>query len=144
MKTAPKNDIKFQEVSKIIIFLEPQSQVLKASRKKITNSCLVTHTTTKVIHFKYYKHWLPDARHYNPRFFILFTHFLKSKNVFQGAFFLKFWPYVWLVTDFLIDGRRSLIWELRLGVFLAKNQHTPKEKSLKNFYEECQFIKNWA
>ena len=34
MKTAPKNDIKFQEVSKIIIFLEPQSQVLKASRKK--------------------------------------------------------------------------------------------------------------
>ena len=28
---------------------------------------------------------------------ILFTHFLKSKNVFQGAFFLKFWPYVWLV-----------------------------------------------
>ena len=24
-------------------------------------------------------------------------HFMKSKNVFQGAFFLKFWSYVWLV-----------------------------------------------
>ena len=29
---------------------------------------------------------------------ILFTHFLKSKNVFSRSFFfLKFWPYVWLV-----------------------------------------------
>ena len=28
--------------------------------------------------------------------------------------------------------------------FLANNQHTPKEKSLKDTYEECQFIKNWA
>ena len=25
--------------------------------------------------------------------------------------------------------------------FLAKNQHSPKEKSLKYSYEECQFIK---
>ena len=28
---------------------------------------------------------------------ILFTHFLKSKNVFSRFFFFKFWPYVWLV-----------------------------------------------
>ena len=28
--------------------------------------------------------------------------------------------------------------------FLTKNQHTSKEKSLKNSCEECQFIKNWA
>ena len=28
--------------------------------------------------------------------------------------------------------------------FLTKNQHTPKEKSLKNSYEEHQFNKNWA
>ena len=37
---------------------------------------------------------LPYARHYNPRF----VYFLPtSKTFFQGAFFLKFWPYVWLV-----------------------------------------------
>ena len=28
--------------------------------------------------------------------------------------------------------------------FLAKNQHTPKANSLKNYYKEYQFIENWA
>ena len=38
------------------------------------------------------------ARHYNPRFvYFLPTLLMKSKNVFQRTFFLKFCPYVWLV-----------------------------------------------
>jgi hypothetical protein len=32
-----------------------------------------------------------------PAVCILFTHFLKSKNIFSRGFFFKFWPYVWLV-----------------------------------------------
>ena len=32
-----------------------------------------------------------------PAVCILFPHFLKSKNIFSRGFFLKVWPYVWLV-----------------------------------------------
>ena len=40
------------------------------------------------------------------------------------------------------------LWNFKYGGsskvrFLAKNQHTPKEKVFKNPYGECQFIKNW-
>ena len=37
------------------------------------------------------------ARHYNPRFVYFLPTFWSSKTFFQGAFFLKIWPYVWLV-----------------------------------------------
>ena len=36
-------------------------------------------------------------RHYNPRFVYFLPTFWSPKTFFQGAFFLKFWPYVWLV-----------------------------------------------
>ena len=41
---------------------------------------------------------LPYARHYNPRF-VYFLHTFGSPNwnVFQWAFFIKFWSYLWLV-----------------------------------------------
>ena len=41
--------------------------------------------------------YLPYARHYNPRFVYFLPTFWSPKTFFQGAFFLKFWPYVWLV-----------------------------------------------
>ena len=40
---------------------------------------------------------IPYARHYNPRFVFFLPTFESPKTVFQGAFFLKFWPYVRLV-----------------------------------------------
>ena len=40
---------------------------------------------------------LPYARHYNPRFVFFLPTFWSPKTFFQGSFFLKFWPYVWLV-----------------------------------------------
>ena len=40
---------------------------------------------------------LPYARHYNPRFVYFLPTFWSPKTFFQGAFFVKFWPYVWLV-----------------------------------------------
>ena len=36
-------------------------------------------------------------RHYNPRFVYVLPTFWKSKTFFQGVFFRKFCPYVWLV-----------------------------------------------
>jgi hypothetical protein len=41
--------------------------------------------------------YVPYARHYNPRFVYFLPTFWSQKMLFQGAFFLKFWPYVWLV-----------------------------------------------
>ena len=40
---------------------------------------------------------IPYARHYNPRFVYFLPTFWSPKTFFQGAFFLKFWPHVWLV-----------------------------------------------
>ena len=40
---------------------------------------------------------LPYVRHYNPRFVYFLPTFWSPKTFFQGAFFLKFWSYVWLV-----------------------------------------------
>ena len=40
---------------------------------------------------------IPCARHYNPRFVYFLPTFWKSKSFFQGGFFRKFCPYVWLV-----------------------------------------------
>ena len=40
---------------------------------------------------------LPYTRHYNPRFVYFLPTFWSPKTFFQRAFFLKFWPYVWLV-----------------------------------------------
>ena len=40
---------------------------------------------------------LPYARHFNPRFVYFLPTFWSWKTFFQGAFFLKFWPYVWLI-----------------------------------------------
>ena len=40
---------------------------------------------------------IPYARHYNLRFIYFLPTFWSPKTFFQGAFFLKFWPYVWLV-----------------------------------------------
>ena len=40
---------------------------------------------------------LPYGRHYNPRFVYFKPTFWRSKAFFQGAFFVKFWPYVRLV-----------------------------------------------
>ena len=41
--------------------------------------------------------YIPYARLYNPRFVYFLPTFRSPKTFFQGAFFLKFWPYVWLV-----------------------------------------------
>ena len=40
---------------------------------------------------------LPYARHYNPRLVYFLPTFWKSKTFFQGGFFKKVCPYVWLV-----------------------------------------------
>ena len=55
--------------------------------------------------------WLPYARHYNPRFVYFLPTFWSPKTFFQGAFFLKFWPYVWLVfkSGFKSSGARTVI-----------------------------------
>ena len=37
------------------------------------------------------------AHHYNPQFVYFLPTFRSPKTFFQWAFFLKFWPYVWLV-----------------------------------------------
>ena len=41
--------------------------------------------------------YIPYARHYNPRFVYFLPTFWKSKTFFQGGFFRKLYPYVWLV-----------------------------------------------
>ena len=43
------------------------------------------------------ENYIPCARHYNPRFVYFLPTFWSPKTFFQGAFSLKFWPYVWLV-----------------------------------------------
>ena len=40
--------------------------------------------------------YIPCVRHYNPRFLNFLTTFWSPKMFFQGIFFLKFWPSVWL------------------------------------------------
>jgi hypothetical protein len=37
------------------------------------------------------------ARHYNPRLVYVLSHFWRPFHCFQGVFFRKFCPYVWLV-----------------------------------------------
>ena len=41
--------------------------------------------------------WIPYPRHYNLRFVYFLPTFWKPKMFFQGCFFRKFCPYVWLV-----------------------------------------------
>ena len=51
----------------------------------------------EVLKFSQLSQQLPYARHYNPRFVYFLPTFWSTKTFFQWAFFLKFWPYVWLV-----------------------------------------------
>ena len=48
-------------------------------------------------YFQFALYYIPYARHYNPRFVYFLPTFWKSKTFFQGGFFRKFCPYVWLV-----------------------------------------------
>ena len=41
--------------------------------------------------------YVPYLHHYNPRFIYFLPTFWGPKTFFQGASFLKLWPYVWLV-----------------------------------------------
>ena len=72
--------------------------------------------------------YLPYARHYKPRLVYFLPHFWKPFLCFQGVFFRKFCPYVWLV--------------FKTGLYIFHRFQTPGQIYLGSTSPFC--IGHWA
>ena len=72
-------------------------RLFQKNLNKYTNAYLRHGRLYRWTENSFQKIFIPYARHYNPQFVYFLTTFWSPKTFFQGAFFLKFWPYVWLV-----------------------------------------------
>ena len=98
------SDIRLHNLFILILYYYSDSPIgLKTKRCEIHLSFhffffhFLSTPSTENVMYKFTIQCIPYARHYNPRFVYFLPTFSSPKTFFQGAFFLKFWPYVWLV-----------------------------------------------